>query len=244
MPLPRFPLLVFASFAASAAFAAPLTYTHDIAPIVAHYCAPCHSPGQSAPFSLLTYEDVQKRAQQIGTVTHSRYMPPWLPEHGYGDFANELRLSDEQIRTISDWVAQGAPRGEVDSETAPAAETALGQPDLVIQAEHAYTVPASGPDVYWNFVFRPNIGETRFVRAVQIDPGNPRVVHHANLLVDRMASTPEAGFPGMDLAIMRSPFDPDGNFLFWKPGSPPHVEPTGFSWRLDPGNELDRKSVV
>jgi hypothetical protein len=42
----------------------------------------------------------------------------------------------------------------------------------------------------------------------------------------------------MDLAIMRSPFDPDGNFLFWKPGNPPHVEPDGFAWRLDPGNEL------
>ena len=235
MPPLRF---LFPAFSVLAASAAPLTYTHDIAPIVARYCAPCHRPGESAPFSLLTYEDVQKRAQQIATVTHSRYMPPWLPEHGYGDFANELRLSDEQIRAISDWVAQGAPRGEGEAETAPTAAPPLGKPDLVIQAEHAYAVPASGPDVYWNFVFRPKIDKTRFVRAVEIDPGNRRVVHHANLLVDRMASTPSAGFPGMDLAIMRSPFDPDGNFLFWKPGSPPHVEPDGFAWRLDPGNEL------
>ena len=42
----------------------------------------------------------------------------------------------------------------------------------------------------------------------------------------------------MDLVIGRSPFDPDGNFLFWKPGGAPHVEPDGFAWRLDPGNEL------
>jgi hypothetical protein len=42
----------------------------------------------------------------------------------------------------------------------------------------------------------------------------------------------------MDLVIMRSPFDPDGNFLFWKPGSTPYVEPDGFAWRLDPGNDL------
>ena len=42
----------------------------------------------------------------------------------------------------------------------------------------------------------------------------------------------------MDLAIMRSPFDPDGHFLFWKPGAARHVEPDGFAWRLDPGNEL------
>ncbi|MGA7237549.1 MAG: tetratricopeptide repeat protein, partial [Bryobacteraceae bacterium] len=101
-----------------------------------------------------------------------------------------------------------------------------------------FTVPASGGDVYWNFVFRPAIVKTRYVRAIEIEPGNRRVVHHANLLVDRMASQPAAGFAGMDLAIMRSPFDPDGNFLFWKPGAAPHVEPDGFSWRLDPGNEL------
>ena len=70
------------------------------------------------------------------------------------------------------------------------------------------------------------------------------LVHHANLLVDRMASAQlqehasASGLPGMDLVIMRSPFDPDGQFLFWKPGSTPHVEPDGFSWRLDPGNQL------
>jgi hypothetical protein len=215
-----------------------LTYNRDIAPLVASYCAPCHRPGESGPFPLLTYEDVSKRAGQIAQVTHSRYMPPWLPEHGYGDFAGELRLTDRQIQTIADWVAQGAPRGEGEPANAPAAASPLGKPDLVIQAERPFTVPASGDDVYWNFVFRPPIEKTRYVRAIEIEPGNRRVVHHANLLVDRVASQPAAGFAGMDLAIMRSPFDPDGNFLFWKPGAAPHVEPDGFAWRLDPGNEL------
>ena len=66
-----------------------------------------------------------------------------------------------------------------------------------------------------------------------------RVVHHANLLVDRAGAQPVAGFPGMDLAIMRSPFDPDGHFLSWKPGAMPHVEPDGFAWRLEPGEWTD-----
>lgn len=217
----------------------PITYNRDIAPLVARYCAPCHRPGESGPFPLLTYEDVRKRAEQIAAVTRRRFMPPWLPEHGYGDFAGELRLTDRQIETITDWVAQGAPRGETEPVSASAAaESPLGKPDLVVRAERPFTVPALGDDVYWNFVFRPDISKPRYVRAVEIDPGNRRVVHHANLLVDRMASQPAAGFPGMDLAIMRSPFDPDGNFLFWKPGNAPHVEPDGFAWRLDPGNEL------
>ena len=101
-----------------------------------------------------------------------------------------------------------------------------------------------GRDIYWNFIFTPNLTARRWVRAVEIRPGQPRVVHHANLLVDRAGSAhlqetaPGKGFPGMDLVISRSPFDPDGNFLFWKPGGAPHIEPDGFAWRLDPGNEL------
>jgi tetratricopeptide (TPR) repeat protein len=234
--------------------AAQLTFTHDIAPIVARNCAPCHRAGEAAPFPLLTYEDVKKRAPQIATVTRSRYMPPWLPEHGFGDFADERRLSAEEIRMVSDWVAQGAPEGAAGGAalagsaavSAPSAADgqAMGPPHLVIEAQSLFTAPASGPDVYWNFVFRPDIDKTRYVKSIDIRPGDRRLVHHANLIVDRMAAAhlqetaPGQGFPGMDLAIMRSPFDPDGDFLFWKPGAAPHVEPDGFAWRLDPGNEL------
>jgi hypothetical protein len=205
--------------------------------------------GEAAPFPLLTYEDVKKRAPQIAAVTRSRYMPPWLPEHGFGDFADERRLSAEEIRTISDWVAEGAPEGAAAESTTVSAPSgtdgqAMGTPHLVIEAQSSFTVPASGPDVYWNFVFRPDIDKTRYVKSIDIRPGDRRLVHHANLLVDRMATvhlqetSPGQGFPGMDLAIMRSPFDPDGDFMFWKPGAAPHVEPDGLAWRLDPGNDL------
>jgi hypothetical protein len=233
------------------AHTAPLTYTHDIAPLVERNCVACHRAGEAAPFPLLTYADVKKRASQIAAVTRSRYMPPWLPEHGFGDFADERRLTPAEIQTISDWVAQGAPEGPAvapaEAETVEPAEAETvepAKPDLLIEAQSSFTVPASGPDVYWNFVFHPDVDKTRYVKSIDIRPGDPRLVHHANLLVDRMATAhlqetaPGKGFPGMDLAIMRSPFDPDGDFLFWKPGAAPHVEPDGFAWRLDPGNEL------
>src|SRR5579885_2184891 len=221
-------------------------FAHDIAPIVYRYCTPCHRPGQSGPFPLLAYSDVKKRAGLIAAVTRRRYMPPWLPQRGYGTFQDELALTPAQIRTIETWVEQGAPEG-------PAAEIPppphfeegwqLGKPDLVLEAA-PFELPASGPDVYWNFVWIPPIRATRYVRAIEIRPGKPRLVHHANLLVDRMGTAhlretaPGKGFAGMELAILRSPFDPEGHFLFWKPGSIPQEEPAGFSWRLDPGNEL------
>ena len=233
---------------ATAAFGAtPPDFVHDVAPILHHVCAECHHPGETAPFSLLSYGDAKKRAAQVATVTRSRYMPPWLPERGYGDFEGERRLSDEEIRTIGAWAAAGAPEGPSAESPPPprfASDWRLGKPDLILEAPAAFHVPGSGPDVYWNFVLKPETNFARYVRAIEIRPGDRRVVHHANLLVDHTASThlreiaPGQGFPGMDLAVMRSPFDPPGHFMFWKPGSAPHQEPPGFVWRLNPGDEL------
>ncbi len=236
-----------AALSVSAIAQTPPSFSHDIAPIVYQSCAPCHHQGGEAPFPLLTYQDLQKRAAQVATVTRSRYMPPWLPEAGYGDFAGERRLTDAQIRLIADWAAAGAPEGSPAETPAPPQfnhDWQLGQPDLVLQASAPLNVPADGPDLFWNFVFRPQITGPRYVRAVEIHPEARGVVHHANLLIARAGAgsivvpSGDAGFPGMDLNIVRSPFDPDGHFLFWKPGAAPHVEPDGFAWRLNPSDTL------
>src|SRR6516162_7955436 len=81
-----------------------VTFSRHIAPIIYQNCSACHRPGESAPFSLLTFEDVKRHAATIAKVTESRYMPPWLPEHGYGEFAEERRLTDVEIRLIQAWV--------------------------------------------------------------------------------------------------------------------------------------------
>ena len=235
------------AMATAPAFAQPPTFARDIAPLVYEKCAACHRPGSTAPFSLLTYDDVKKRASQIAAATRAGYMPPYLPEQGYGDFAGDPRLTQDQIATIAAWASNGAPEGAVTDIPAPPSFPEgwqLGKPDLVLEAGSSFQLPAAGPDLYWNVIFTPNVTTRRWVRAIEIRPGQPRLVHHANLLVDRAGSahlhelSPGKGFPGMDLVIGRSPFDPDGNFLFWKPGAAPHIEPDGFAWRLDPGNEL------
>ncbi len=231
--------------------AGAVDFAHDIAPILYRACAPCHRPGGTGPFSLIAYGDASKRAAQIAAVTRSRYMPPWLTEalpDSSARFEGERRLTDAEIRTISDWAAAGAPEGPPDQTPPPpkfSTDWQLGPPDMVLEAPAAHEVPASGPDVYWNFVLKPNQPWRAYVRAVEIRPGGgPSLVHHANLLIDRMSSShlrenaPGEGFPGMDLEIMRSPFDPPGHFMFWKPGSAPHEEPDGFAWRLNPTDEL------
>jgi tetratricopeptide (TPR) repeat protein len=240
-------LLAVLALAACAAQAEPITFYQHIAPIVYQSCAPCHRPGEPGPFPLLTYADVRKHGQQIVSVIQRRYMPPWLPEAGYGDFQEERRLTDEQIRTIEEWVRQGGPAGsQADAPPLPPFVPGwqLGEPDLVIEATAPYTLPAGGPDQYWNFVLPLKVSGTRWVRAIEIRPGNIRAVHHANVLIDRSRSArmqekaPGAGFPGMDLNVESDAFDPDSHFLFWKPGGTPWVEPAGMAWRADPGADL------
>jgi Flp pilus assembly protein TadD/mono/diheme cytochrome c family protein len=224
-----------------------VTFNRDIAPILYHSCAQCHRPGEAGPFPLLTYEDAKSHARQIAAVTRSRFMPPWLPEPGEFEFADDLRLSAEQIARIQAWVEAGAPEGNI-SDLPPAPKFArdwqLGNPDVIVKATKPFSLPASGSDAYWNFVFRGPVDRTRWLKAIEIRPGDKRLVHHANVLVDReeTARSQEkesgAGFGGMELTIESEAFDPDSHFLFWKPGSVPYVEPDGMALRLDRGTDL------
>ena len=224
-----------------------VTFNRDIAPIVFQSCARCHRPGESGPFSLLTYDDVRKHARQTETVTRTRFMPPWLPEPQAPTFADELRLSDYQIAIIRKWVEAGTPEGNA-ADLPPQPKFVegwqLAEPDLVLEAAKPYTLPASGSDMYWNFIFPVPIDRTRWVKAVEIRPGDKRLIHHANILVDRMENSrqrekePGAGFEGMEIRIESETFDPDSHFLFWKPGTIPYVEPAGMALRVDKGTDL------
>src|SRR5215475_3446774 len=113
-----------------------VTFSETIAPIVYANCVTCHRPGEAAPFSLITYDDVKKRGPLIATVTKSRYMPPWHAAHGFGDFADERRLTDDQIATIADWFDHGMPEGDR-SKLPPLPKFAdgwhLGTPDLIVK---------------------------------------------------------------------------------------------------------------
>jgi Flp pilus assembly protein TadD/mono/diheme cytochrome c family protein len=227
----------------------PVTWSGQIAPLVYGNCTTCHHPGGVGPFSLLTYPDARRWGPQMANVTSSRYMPPWLPEPGYGDFADERRLSSEQIALIAKWVAAGMPEGDASGAPPPPVYSKTwqyGTPDLILTVERPFALAASGTDVFRNFVLPYPLKQTHYIRAMEIRPGAPQIVHHANLLIDRTASFRRAhpvewkdGVPGMELEVdSGNDFDPDSNFLFWKPDTPVLVEPEGMPWRLDPGNDL------
>ncbi|HEX3662142.1 MAG TPA: tetratricopeptide repeat protein [Acidobacteriaceae bacterium] len=228
---------------------APVTWSRQIAPIVYQHCSTCHHPGGGGPFSLLSYQDARRRGPQMVQVTQSRFMPPWLPEPGYGDFVDDRRISDEDIALIRRWVAAGMPQGDPSDAPPPPhynADWQIGKPDLILTVPRSFTLQASGTDVFHNFILPNPLKQTHYIRAMQILPSVPQVVHHANVLIDRTASWRRAhpsdwqnGFGGMELEVdAGNIFDPDSHFLFWKPDTPVLYEPPGMPWRLDPGNDL------
>lgn len=238
-----------ASATPSAGTTPQLTWAQDIAPILYKNCTTCHHAGGEGPFNLITYRDTRRWAPQITRVIQNHFMPPWLPEPGYGNFSDVRRLSDEQIATIQQWIKSGMPEGDPAKAPAPPHydETwQLGKPDLILTMDQAWTLPSSGTDVFRNFIFPTGLTTTKYVRAMEIIPGTPYIVHHANVLVDRTASLRrkhpddwQQGVSGMELTLdAGNTFDPDSNFLFWKPDTVALVEPDGMQWRLDPGNDL------
>ncbi|MFL6452319.1 MAG: ascorbate-dependent monooxygenase [Bryobacteraceae bacterium] len=230
--------------------AAAVSFNRDIAPIVDKHCASCHHAGGIGPFSLISFKEVRSHASQIAAVTKQRYMPPWPPEAGYGDFADERRLSEAEIRTLAAWAKEGAPEGPPTERPDPpnyGDGWQLGTPDLIVRMPAPYTIAPEGTDVFRNFVIRTGLANTKYIRAAELRLDNTRVVHHANLVLDRTQSLRRRdgedghpGFSGMD--ILTEPaagdFDPDSHFLFWKPGTVLHPESDAMSWRLDPHTDL------
>ncbi len=225
------------------------TWSRQIAPILYANCTTCHHPGGAGPFSLITYEDGRRWAPEVLRVTQTRYMPPWLPEPGYGDFAHSRRLSDTDVEAIKTWAENGTPRGVLSEAPTPPeypSTWTLGKPDLILTVEQPFTLAAGGEDVFRNFILPYPLKDTHYIRAMEIQPGVARIVHHANVIVDRTAEYRrlhpadwQQGVSGMELVVdAGKTFDPDGHFLFWKPDTPALVEPPGMPWRLDPGNDL------
>ena len=221
------------------------TYTRDVAPILFQNCATCHRPGEMAPFSLLTYSDARSHARQIARVTADRYMPPWLPAPGVAEYQGTRRLTDDQIATLRQWAKRGAPEGDpADLPPTPVWKEGwqLGEPDLVIEFPEPYLLQAEGVDVFRNFVLPVPVKGSHYVKAIEFRPGNPRVVHHSVMGVDRTnasraldAADPEMGFGGMKMGNAEFP---DGCFLAWTPGHVPFPGTGDISWRLEGGTDF------
>jgi len=227
------------------AAAEPVTFSKDIAPIVYGHCVECHRPDGPGAFSLLSYADVRQRARQLAVVTSNKTMPPWKADAPPGTFIGQRPLSADQIALLQRWVDDGAlegDRGDLPPSPRLPGAWRLGIPDLVITLDKPFVLGADGQDVFRIFVVPIPTAARRFVRGLEFRPGNARVVHHANIRIDRTAASrqmdaadPEPGYDGL---LSRSALFPDGHFLGWTPGQVAPLLPKGLAWTLTPGSDL------
>ena len=222
-----------------------VTFTKDIAPIVFDACVSCHRPNGPGPFSLTTYDDVRRRATQIAQVTKSRFMPPWKVEPGVGHFVGQRQLSDREIDLIEKWARDGTPEG--DPEVLPALPKfadgwLLGKPDLVVKPDAPFILPAQQTDAFRIFAIRVPVRQRTYVTGIEFHPGNARVVHHANIRIDRTDATRKLDaadpLPGYDGLMPRSAEYPEGHFLGWTPGQVAPLVSPDLAWPLEPGSDL------
>ena len=222
-----------------------VTYTRDVAPILYQNCTSCHRSGEIGPFALLRYADAKKRAAQLASVTESRFMPPWHAD-SHGEFRDERKLTPEQIAVIKAWVAAGSPEGNPSDLPAPPKFPqgwSLGTPDLILEPSKAYTLAAEGGDVYRCFVIPGGQTEDRYVAAMEVRPGNAKVVHHviAYLDVTGRAKQIEAqnrdGQPGYT-SYGGIGTSPAGTLGGWAPGNLPRLLPDGVGTLFPKGADI------
>lgn len=232
---------------------ASATYYRDVLPILQQNCQWCHRPGEVGPFALITYRQALNWASDIKAYTQSRKMPPWKPAEG-PPFQNERRLSEAEIRTLAAWADGGAPAGDPKDAPPPrqfADGWQLGTPDLVLEPTRDFRLGGTGKDLFRCFVLPTDLTEERFVSAIEVRPGNPRVVHHALLFVDTAGKGRELeaaaqkkegpaaadGGPGYSIG-MGVGFLPHGGMGGWAPGVLGRRLPAGAAYHLPKGSDV------
>lgn len=203
VPLAVLSTLAIAGAAQAADTPQQVTFSKDVAPIFQARCQNCHHAGAGAPMPLITYEDVRPWARSIKTRVQNREMPPWHLDKTVGirKYKNDISLNDKEIATITKWIDSGAPQGNP-ADMPPARTFApedawhIGKPDLIVPMNGTHTMYKKGPDWWIDYFAEIPITEDRYIKAMEIRPGNRRIVHHVVMYViepDAPPGTPETG---------------------------------------------------
>ncbi len=228
-----------------------VTFNNQIVRLFQAHCQVCHHPGEVAEFSLMNYESAKPWARQIRSATRRRYMPPWRPVPGHGDFVDERILDGGELDLIARWVDAGAPEGDPADLPEPLVfndQWTLGEPDLVLDTGVDYMPDPNSDDDYRCFSIPTELTEGRSIGAVEVRPGNREIAHHVILFADPTGAS--AGLSANDGQPGYTCFG-DGGFEFggsffteaavlggWAPGNRPQVLPEGSGYNLRAGSRI------
>lgn len=180
---------IFLIFAIHISIAQPLTYVKDVAPIIHAKCTPCHRPNEAAPFSLISYEDVAKRATFIKEVITTGYMPPWRSDNHYVSYSNDRSLTEKEKSTIISWIDQNVPRGTgepkgIEVTTKVSGKTGYHRsPDATITMSKAFILPGDNAERFLMYRIPFELKDSMNVEAIEFYSSNKRIIHHVNYSV-------------------------------------------------------------
>ncbi|MBC3788079.1 c-type cytochrome [Spirosoma utsteinense] len=182
--------------ACQTSFGQKSTFYKDIQPLIHAKCAVCHRPGEAAPFSLISYEDVAKRATFIKKVINSGYMPPWRADDHYATFANKRSLTPDQVGAITEWIDAGLPKGKVRHEAEEQLMTRVQAgtgytrpPDLTLKMPRPFAQKGDGVERFMVFKIPFELAEAANVEALEFTSSNKKVIHHANFAIHPVEDT-------------------------------------------------------
>jgi mono/diheme cytochrome c family protein len=223
---------------------AGVTFNREIARIFEASCQKCHRDGGIGPYPLVTYADAFAHKNEILVSTSERKMPPWHVNSSCAAFEGDPSLSAADVDTISKWVLSGAREGDPKDLPAPLtfpADWSLGAPDMVLAMPEAFKPNFNQGDVYRCFVLPTNLAENRYSRAVEIQPGARKMVHHVILFIDTsgQAQKLDDADPGPGYSCFGGPgFSVNAvapSLGGWAPGNQPTFLPDGLGMSLPKG---------
>ncbi len=192
--------------AAAPPAAAAVTWHQDIAPLVARKCGGCHQDGGIAPFSVQTYATTKPFARLMVEAVSSGTMPPFLAREGADcqpplPWANDPRLSAEELALLKAWADAGAAEGEPKPPVTLPTPGVLEHEDVTVKIPREVVVDGN-EDQHLCVVLDPKLTEDHYVSATASKAGNKRVVHHIKTLLVRPGYT--GGLFGIGSATDRS----------------------------------------
>ena len=202
---------------------------------------------------LTSYAEVRPWAQAIREAVLSRQMPPW---HAAGEtthsFRNDRSLTEADIRTIANWVNEGALEGEPLRTPFRSARREggwkLGKPDIVIRVP-GFRVPSSGLMTYRYLITGGLFPKDVWVRAAEFQIDQRSAVHHINAYARGPESSYLIGYPKGEIVPAtltdrgrrregEKVFDRRQQLVGWEPGYQPMPWLPGGAKQIRAGSDI------
>ncbi len=206
----------------------PYTYNDDVFPIVRDRCGKCHVNGGIAPMSLMTHAEAVPWGESIRTEVLAGHMPPGSVDEAPSRFRNAPGLSPREMNVLLTWVTGGTPIGDAAKDPKPVTRDTtwpLGTPDLTLPLPAESVVGENERERSVEFIVPTGTAERRWLRAVDVLPGNAAMARAATIAV----RSPDAGGTGAGMERV---------LALWLPGETPLALDAGRGFELPASAEL------